>query len=123
MAKRDIIKYYQQVQNQYLEMLSDMKDFDEALKLGKVEQSQFDQAQNLVNKLKENYERLTYVMVLLNKPNKKSKKHKYERQNKNVISALKECDADAISVLDEGADVLKQFKQLVKQVKGQTNNG
>lgn len=115
MARKDVVKYYINVQNQYIEMVNDVKDFDEALKEGKVEQWQFDNAQNMLARIKENYERLTYIVFLLNAPNRKDKKQKYFKNNSNLIKVLSTSGEEY--VIKENDDVLKEFKKLVAEVK------
>ena len=84
MARRHVIKYYNEVQDQYIEMLHQADEFEKALKGGFITQEQITQYKDIVAKLKENYERLSYIMFLLNMPNKKSKEARYKKQNKNI---------------------------------------
>jgi iron uptake system EfeUOB component EfeO/EfeM len=81
MSLKHVKHYYLQCQEQYFDMLNDAKDFDEALKKGLVDQEQFDQAQVLLNKIKENYERLSYIMYLFVQPNRPNKVAKFNKQN------------------------------------------
>ena len=60
MAVRDVINYYAQVEAQYQEMLADVKDYEQALQL--------------VDGIKSNYERLSYIMFLLTKRKKYAKR-------------------------------------------------
>ena len=113
MAYIDVKRYFLQVQDQYLEMLSDTKELDEAAKAGQVSQENYEAAQALMLRLKENYERLCYIMFLFNQPARKKKKAKYNAQNSVTASALNNSSEEAI--LAENADVLKQFKELINK--------
>ena len=115
MAKRDVVLYFLQVQNKYLEMLENVKDLEEALKTNHIEQSQFEDAQKEIETIKNNYERLAYVMLLLNKPNRKKKQLKEERENKYWYDYLQGSSKEAI--LDENKSALVDFKELVKRLK------
>lgn len=117
MALKQVKDYYLQCQAQYLEMLNDAKDFDEALKGGFIEQGQFDQAQAMLNKVKENYERLSYIMYLFQQPNRANKVAKFNSQNKAVHQHLSHSGASKESVLKENDDVLKEFKKLTAGIK------
>lgn len=115
MGMRAVREYYLQVQAQYLEMVNDAKDFDDALKAGVVEQAQFDQAQVMLAKIKENYERLSYIMYLFMQPNRKEKVAKFNRQNKLISNHFSSGDG----VLKENGDLLIEFKKLIKEIKKQ----
>jgi len=121
MALKHFKRYYAQVQEQYFEMLEDTKDFNILLKEGQVTQEQVEQAQQMLAKIKENYERLAYVALLLSKPNRKSKEKAYKRQNKAVYSALEEASDDY--VIAENADCLKEFKEYIKKCKSEVKDG
>lgn len=117
MGKRDVVNYYLSVQSQYLEMLEDIKDFDEALKNGQVNQQQYDQALESLSKLKENYERLSYIILLLQEPNRQTKKAKFKKRNELVYDYLDGSSQDIIK--SENDDILKELKRLI----GEINNG
>ena len=120
MGLKHVKEYYLQCQEQYFEMLADAKDFDEALKNGQVLQSQFDQAQELLNVVKENYERLSYIMFLFNKPNRNKKEGKFLKENALIAEHFNNSNNNAEAVKLENRNVLDKFKELLKEVK---NNG
>lgn len=113
MAKKHLINYYLQVQEQYFEMLNDAKDFDDAYRSGHLTQEQFEIAQVMLEKYKDNYNRLSYDIMLLNQPNKKDKLKAYKKQNKKVYSYLDSVSQD--KSINESADVLKEFKKLISK--------
>lgn len=115
MAKKDVVLYFLQVQNQYLEMVENVKDLEEALKTKYIEQEQFDLAQREIEVVKNNYERLVYIMMLLNKPQRKKKQAKEEQENKYWYDYLK--GASKESIIDENKDALADFKKMVKEFK------
>lgn len=117
MALKQVKDYYLQVQAQYLEMVDDAKDFDEALKAGMVEQSQFDQAQEMLTRIKENYERLSYIMYLFMQPKRKEKVAKFNKQNKLTQAQLEKYSGSQTTVMSENEDVLKEFKKLIREIK------
>lgn len=115
MAKKHVINYYRQVQDLYFEMLEDVKDFDKALKDGHVTQEQVEQSQMMLDRVKDNYDRLSYIIVLLNQPARKNKLKNHQRQNKKVYSYLDSVSQEAS--LKEAQDDLKQFKEFIKKEK------
>jgi hypothetical protein len=117
MALKQVRDYYLQCQEQYLEMLNNSKDFDEALKKGLVDQEQFDQAQVMLNKVKENYERISFIMYLFYQPNQDKKVAKFNRQNKKFHDTIRNQSYSQESVIAENEDILKQFKKMVMEIK------
>lgn len=115
MAKKHVINYYKQVQDTYFEMLNDVADFDKAYKDGIISQEQFDNAQILLEKIKDNYERLSYILLLLNQPSKKEKLKKFKNQNKKVYSYLENVSQD--KSISESEDALKELKELIRKEK------
>ena len=117
MALKHVKEYYLQCQQQYFEMLADAKDFDEALKAGLILQDQFDQAQNLLNGVKENYERLSYIMFLFNKPKNRKKEGKFNKQHSSIVNYFDGTNSKKDDVLLENKNVLVEFKKLISEVK------
>lgn len=113
MAKAHLVKYFLEVEYQYLEMLDALKELKELVKEGKVsvEAAELEEA-NIV-KLKENYERMAYVMFLLNKPNRATKK--LDTSTLRWYAELKNHSKEAI--INENNDVLCTFKQLIREGK------
>lgn len=115
MARKHVVQYFLEVQNQYFEMLDNVKELDAAAKKGLVGQDRLDEATKDIDNLKANYERIAFIMMLLNKPNRKSKNKKEEYQNKQWYNYLKGASKEAI--LDENKDVLADLKKLIKEIK------
>lgn len=116
MAKRHVNLYFLEVQNTYFEMLDNLKEFKELASEGKISQEEYDQALREVELEKSNYERIAYIMMLLNKPNKKDKEE--ADINRAWYEELKGASKEVI--LDECKDVLADLKALIK--KGKESN-
>ena len=80
MSVKHVKKYYQQVCDQYSQMIEELKDFEKEAGEGLFPPERIDQIKVSIEPLKINYERWSYMMYLLNLPNKSVKKKKYERQ-------------------------------------------
>ena len=115
MAKKHVISYYQQIQDLYFEMLDDVKDFDEALKGGYVTEEQIEQSQMMLDKTKDHYERLSYIILLLNQPTRDKKLNRHKGQNKKLYNYFENTSQD--KVLSEIQDDLKKFKEYIKKEK------
>ena len=116
MSYKHVKDYYVQVEQQYMEALSDTADYKQAFKDGYLSQEQLEQAEDLLFALKQNYERLSYIMYLFNKPNKPNKALKYEKQFSYLNEWLKARSATKKSVLEENENVLVNYVKYIKDL-------
>lgn len=123
MAFKQFKEYYCKVQDQYLEMLGYAKDFQQAVADGQLSPEQAKQASDITERLKDNYDRLTYVMFLLNSPKRDKKQSAYDRQNRNELSYLRSCKADQKEALKEDEDSLKKFREFIRDLKHKEDHG
>ena len=117
MAVKDVKEYYYKMLAQYLEMKNDLADFEEALKNGFITEDQMQAALEEVNALQLNYDRLTYIMYLLELPNRRSKHARHNKANKKVLDALKDHKADTDSVVLENKSALDHFRAELKKLR------
>lgn len=90
MAKRHVVEYFDKVANQYKDMLNELKDFEDECNKGLVEPERFDNFKKIIEPLKNNYMTWSYVMYLLNLPNREKKvKIVKRRENKNKVPICK----------------------------------
>ena len=82
MAARDVKEYYFKLIAQKAELEADLADFEEALKNGFITEEQMQAAKDELIPYQINLDRLTYIMYLLELPNRKAKKAKFANQNK-----------------------------------------
>lgn len=88
MAVRHIKEYYEKMADQYMEMQDNIKEIEKDLANGLVEPEFLERLQEQIKPLKDNYLTLSYIMFLLNQPNRDSKVKKYEQQNKKLLSSI-----------------------------------
>lgn len=88
MSVKAVRDYYNQICDQYTEMLQDIKDLEKEAAEGLVEPERIERLKYQVAPIKQNYERWAYMMFLLNQPQRKSKHKNYERQNKQLLKSL-----------------------------------
>lgn len=122
MAVKDVKEYYYKMLAQYLEMKNDLADFEEALKNGFITEDQMQTALEEVNALQLNYDRLTYIMYLLELPNRRSKHARHNKANKKILDALKDRKADIESVSLENKSALDNFRQELKKLANKDKN-
>lgn len=109
MAVRDVKEYYDKVCDQYVEMLDNLKEMQEAYELGNISQEQFENLKKIIEPLKSNYERISWIMYLLNIPQRKKKIKKWKKQN-DVAMTKCEKENSIEATLDENSKALSQMK-------------
>ena len=113
MAKRHVIQYFLELENTYVEMQDTLKELQQLASEGKVEESAYLDVKKDIDAIKENYDRVAYILFLLNKPNRKSKEE--DEVTKSWYKYLKTSSKEAI--VDESKDALAHFKKTLKEIK------
>ena len=116
MAARDVKEYYFKLIAQKAELEADLADFEEALKNGFITEEQMQAAKDELIPYQINLDRLTYIMYLLELPNRKAKKAKFAKQNKKMLDELGKRNADEQSVISENKSALDTFRKEVKEL-------
>lgn len=116
MAARDVKEYYFKLIAQKAELEADLADFEEALKNGFITEEQMQAAKDELIPYQINLDRLTYIMYLLELPNRKTKKAKFAKQNKKILDELEKRNADEQSVISENKSALGAFRKEVKEL-------
>ena len=116
MAARDVKEYYFKLIAQKAELEADLADFEEALKNGFITEEQMQAAKDELIPYQINLDRLTYIMYLLELPNRKAKKAKFAKQNKKILDELERRKADEQSVIYENKSALDAFRKEVKEL-------
>ena len=88
MSVKHVKDYYEQVAQQYQDMLTELKDFEDLAMNEMFDPERLEQIKESIQPLLRNYETLSYIMYLLNKPNRGSKAKKYEKQYAKQVSKL-----------------------------------
>ena len=117
MAIRDVRQYFYTVLSQYLEEKQNLADFESALKDGLITEAQMNEAMDTVAELEKNYHRLTYIMYLLDMPNRGAKKAMYVKQYKHILNELKALGTDIDAIKKENSDALIHFKAKLSKLK------
>ena len=116
MAAKDVKEYYFKLTAQKAELEADLADFEEALKNGFITEEQMQAAKDELVPYQINLDRLTYIMYLLELPNRKAKKAKFAKQNKKILNELEKRNADEQSVISENKSALDAFRKEVKEL-------
>ena len=116
MAVKDVKEYYFKLIAQKAELEADLADFEEALKDGFITEEQMQAAKDELIPYQINLDGLTYIIYLLELPNRKAKKAKFAKQNKKILDELGKRNADEHSVISENKSALDAFRKEVKEL-------
>ena len=116
MAARDVKEYYFKLIAQKAELEADLADFEEALKNGFITEEQMQAAKDELIPYQINLDRITYIIYLLELPNRKAKKAKFVKRNKKILDELRKRNADEQSVVAENKSALDAFRKEVKEL-------
>ena len=89
MALKQVKNYYKQVEKLYFELASELKEMEDDFKKGECTEEELQNLLIPVNNIKENYQRLAYIMFLFYQPNKekRAKKHGFfARKFSNILN-------------------------------------
>ena len=117
MAIKDVKQYYYTMQAQYMEMQSDLADFEQAFADGYVTEDQLAAAREDIDKLRVNYDRLTYIMYLLEIPNRPRKKARHAKASKDLQEFFAEASAGSAEVELENRSALEALRKELNRLK------
>ena len=113
MAYKHLFDYYNQICEQYQEMVENLKDFEQAAMEGLVEPERIDQIKESIQPLMRNYERISYIMYLVNKPTRKAKGKKYDKQHSKLLKNI-EKNNSLQAVKQENEHSINNLKNILK---------
>lgn len=114
MALVDVKDYFLKVQDQYNTSCQFIEAFAKEYKQGNFTDEQMQENLRDFNVVKTNYERLAYVMYLLEKP-RNTKKHKVAYNQYKKKEHLFSDGSDKI-VIDENTSVINNLKDICKDI-------
>lgn len=116
MAVKDVKKYYLDIIKQYVEMKQDLSDYEAAVQDKGITEDQLADVKEQINSIKENADRIAYILYLLERPNRKSKKAKYSKQHSELEEMFKRLGIDEDSILEENKSMISLIKNILNNI-------
>lgn len=113
MSVNHIKAYFNKVADQYHQLLEEIRDFEKEAEKGLIEPERLDLIKESIKPLVNNFQTLSYIMFLLNMPNKKEKEARYIRQNKKLLSNI-DLKFTEQGKLTENETVLESTQKIIK---------
>lgn len=110
MAKKDIDIYFQQVCKDYHELVTTLHEMEEEVSKGLLDPDKLIQIKEYIEPIKINWQRISYIIYLLNKPAKNKKSKRYADQNKKLVhenSTLNDVHNENCKQIDKIKSVLR----------------
>lgn len=70
MSKKDVYIYFNEICDQYHELIESLHDMEKEAMTGLINPDRIEQLKTIIEPVKTNYQRISYIMFLLNKPTK-----------------------------------------------------
>lgn len=121
MSMVDVKEYYVEVKDQFLEMYNLMDEYNLAYKEGRISKEQLDDIKDSIQLLKENYERVSYIMFLFNKPKSQKNRKKSHEENAFYEGRFNYIGADKKTIINENTYVLNDIKKYLESIKVEDN--
>lgn len=109
MSKKAVDNYYKEITDQYHEMLQDIKDIEKDVMEGLTSPDLLETLKANIAPIKQNWERWTYMMFLLNQPERKSKIPRYKQTNKKLLANLSSSNSIEATI-EENKNALERIK-------------
>lgn len=110
MAIRHVREYYERMVSDYVEMKTVLEEMEKLSEdKASVALNNIEQIKHQVEILEANYKRLSYIMFLLNQPNKEKKKQRYFSQEKKKLDDIPYKDRKE-AIIEENSAVIENLK-------------
>lgn len=116
MAIRDVKEYYIKTLQQYIESKADLADFEQAVKDGYITEDRLEDVKTELELIKENVDRLGYIIFLLNLPKRKSKQPAYIKANQEIIARFKAANCDQEAVYTENDNLMTLIREQLTEL-------
>lgn len=85
MSVKDVKDYYDKIANDYHELVLTLKELEEEYNNNLVSPEALENLKKQIEPIKTNFRTISYIIYLLNKPVKKEKQGRYQKQNKKLL--------------------------------------
>ena len=96
MSRKDFDTYFAQVSNQYFQLNDALTELSQEVNDGMVEPERLEQLKSTILPIKNSYETLNYIRYLLDKPTRRSKHSRYNRQLRKVLELSKDKTSEVV---------------------------
>lgn len=107
MSKRDFDEYYNSIFEQYKSLQGSLEEMSKEVSNGMVEPERLDNLRATVAPVVTSYQTLSYIKYLLDKPNKCTKRARYDKQS---VLLKKSEENNGKKILNRNSDIIRDIK-------------
>ena len=122
MAKIDVYKYYTQCTQQVVNLNESIKELKESLGDKSLDKDKLEYLSGLVTILKDNCDRLGYIIYLLKQPRFGIFKKRYDQLNKDLLERFKDLKVTKEDILLENKLALDNIREYIEYCKAEIDN-
>ena len=112
MAKKDLEQYYATLCSQRNQVIEDIKEFEKECENNLVDPERVEQFKENMKPIISNWERVSFLMHLLNKPTKKKSEKAYNNTHSKFLKTLNVGNAPK-AVIEENNRALKELDKML----------
>ena len=108
MSRKDFDKYLSQITQQYLSLNNALKELSEEVDENMATPEKIEQLKLTIQPVKTSFDTLNYIRYLLDKPTRKTKIPRYNKQNSKLLQS---CTQKSEDVLQKNEDIIKKLSE------------
>lgn len=85
MSVKHVKEYYNQLFKDFHEMTTMLREMEDECQKNLISEEQLENIKKTIEPIKTNFERIQYIMFLLDQPNKKEKVARYKKRNEALL--------------------------------------
>lgn len=123
MAKVDVYKYYNQCTKQMVDLQKSLNELQKSLGDNKLDNDKLEYLSNIVQLMRDNCDRLSYIVYLLNQPRFGIFKKRYDQANYTLLEKFKNLKVTKEDILLENKKVMEDVYTYMNKIREEINNG
>lgn len=123
MAKIDVYKYYTQCTQQMVDLQKSLNALQDSLGDKKMDKDKLEYLSNIIQLMRDNCDRLSYVVYLLNQPRFGIFRKRYDQVNSNLLKRLKEIKVTKEDIILENKNVLDDVNNYINTIREEVSDG
>lgn len=112
MSVKDVKEYANVIYKDFHESIVLLKEAEEMYNENVISEERFNAIKDSVEPIRTNYARISYILYLLDRPNRKEKINKYNKQRQDLLNTFNNSNEKAIH--EENVNALNNLSSLVK---------
>ena len=123
MAKKDVYNYYTQCTEQLVNLQKSIKTLQESLGDKKPDPEKLEYLNEMVQLMRSNCDRLSYIVYLLNQPRFGIFKKRYDQLNSNLLERFKSIKVTKDDILLENDKILDDINKYMNTIREELIDG